>query len=137
MGCLLHYSPHFHTNVFLIWGLLLKFDQVFFRVQTFQLLILHYRRWGCISIYLPLSYPFRSLVCLFVPRDFCNHSTDMVLLFNVACHRSWKYKLPIIKLTGCLSVLKELANHLTNMVLLYRMDRFISILGEGTTTLLT
>ena len=29
-------------------------------------------------------------VCLFIPKDLANRSTDMVLLYNVASHRSWK-----------------------------------------------
>ena len=67
MGCLLHQSPKFYYNVLLFVVLTNLKILKWLRVQTFQLLIVIYRRsnlvyyyWGCTSIYRPLSYPFRS-----------------------------------------------------------------------------
>ena len=42
-----------------------------------------------------IDYPLKKVtgyvsVCLSVPKDLANHSTDMVLLYSEASHRSWK-----------------------------------------------
>ena len=68
MCCLLQQSPKFYNNVYLIVGSWTFPEFIKLNVQMFQPLIkaqrrdyfLHYYR-GCRSIYLPLSYPFRSL----------------------------------------------------------------------------
>ena len=82
LGCLLYQSLKFHYNVFLFvgsttLGLLFNLISWFIRliVQTFQLVIVIYRRYifvyhycECTLIYRPLSYPFRSMQCMHMIR---------------------------------------------------------------------
>ncbi len=77
MRCLLHWSPKFYNNVFIFVSLTTLWTNTEFwlvgllslSVQTFQQLILIYRRsnfvchyWECTSIYRQFSYTFRSLL---------------------------------------------------------------------------
>ena len=76
LGCLLHQSSTFLRTFYFIvclttLGIIIIFLigwSIKLSVQTFQPLTVIYRRenlacnhWGCTSIYLPFSYPFRSL----------------------------------------------------------------------------
>ena len=88
MGCLLNWFPKFYNNVFLFFylTLLLSFDWLFqyvdsLSVQTFEPLIIIYnwdkfvyQHWGCKSIQLPLSCPFRTLAKCYYSKFMCAHT---------------------------------------------------------------
>ena len=99
MGWLLHQTSKFYNNVFFIrrlynfgdfyWILICWFNKL--SVQTFQPLILIcrkvnfvYHHWSCTSIYLPLSYNFRSLYFSTI-HIFWTDSKYFLLLFE------WQY----------------------------------------------
>ena len=100
-------SPKFYNNVFLFVdittqmpfeGLLIRWFTMF-SVQKSQPLIVIYRRdnfvnyhWGFTSIYPPLSYPFRSLYCIYS-------------LYHIAkSNNKIKFVKTYLNVTGCLCV---------------------------------